>query len=407
MGLFFIMENIILFDDQHWQSLLPITYTRPISEIRIGILTINQKWQKRIHCKTSYITQDYLSAKFPISISDNNLVINSRLLPNDNIVELIQQLEMNEALLYHEVLIAARMDKKQFDNLIENKAFEELNSIELSKYEKYLHLIERPYDIFKHNGAEIAKDYKIITRGRASKQISYHNFPINPENIFIEESAEVNFSSLNASEGPIYIGKNAKVMEGSHIRGPFALCESAVIKMGTRIYKDTSVGPYCKIGGEVSNVVFQGFSNKGHDGYLGNSVIGEWCNLGADTNSSNLKNNYTEVKLWDYETNKFRKTGLTFCGLIMGDHSKTGINTMLNTGTLIGVSANVFGDGYPRNFIPSFSWGGKSGYVTYKIEKAYEVAEIVMNRRKKTLDNQDKEILQNIFNNSSTYRSWE
>ncbi len=401
------MENIILFDDDHWRSLLPLTYTRPIAQLRIGILTIAEKWEHRLGGQVSYITQDHLADKFSINISDNNLVINARLLPNDNITDLIEQLEINEALLVNDTLIAARLNKTQFDNLVEEKEIEELKGVDISKHEKYLHFIERPYDIFLQNGKEIAKDYKLLTYRKSSQQISYHNYPINPDRIFIAEGAEVTFSSLNATDGPIYIGKNAKVMEGSNIRGPFALCDNAVVKMGAKIYGGTTIGPYSKVGGELSNVMIQGYSNKGHDGYLGNAVLGEWCNLGAGTNSSNLKNNYGNIKIWDYNSNNFATTGQQFCGLIMGDHSKAGINTMFNTGTVVGVSANVYGAGFPRNFIPSYSWGGASGYKTYKMEKVFETAEKVMSRRKKSLTDSDKIILEHIFHETAIYRNWE
>lgn len=401
------MENIILFDDDQWRALLPLTYTRPIAELRVGILTIAEKWQKRIGGHISYITQDYLAEKYPINISDNNIVINARLLPNDNITDLIEQLDLNEALLFRDNLIAARLDRRQFDNLIEDKDIEELKGIDMAKYEKYLHLISKPYDIFVQNGKEIAKDYKILTYNKTSYPISYHNYPIEPDDIFISETAEVTFSSLNATDGPIYIGPGAKVMEGSHIRGPFALCENSVVKMGTKVYGGTTIGPYSKVGGEVNNVVMQGYSNKGHDGFLGNSVLGEWCNLGADTNCSNLKNNYAEVKVWDYIEEGFKKTGLQFCGLIMGDHSKAGINTMFNTGTVVGVSSNIFGSGFPRTFIPSYAWGGASGYTSHKLEKAFETMQLVMERRGKALSENDKVILEHIFHDSASYRQWE
>lgn len=401
------MENIILFDDDHWKSLLPLTYTKPIAELRVGILTIAEKWKNRIGGNISYITQDYLADKFPISISDNNLVINARLLPNDNIQDLIEQLSMNDALLFEDTLIAARLNKSQFDRLIENQDIEELDGIELGKHEKYIHLISRPYDIFIQNGKEIAKDYKLLTYNRTSYPISYHNYPIEPDNIFISESAEVTFSSLNASEGPIYIGPNCKIMEGSNIRGPFAMCEGSTVKMGAKIYGQTTLGPYSKVGGELNNVVIQGYSSKAHAGYLGNSVIGEWCNLGAGTTSSNLKNNYAEIKVWDYEKEGFSPTGLQFCGLIMGDHSKVGINTMFNTGTIVGVSANIFGAGFPRTFIPSYSWGGNKGYTTYKIEKAFETMEKVMARKNMQLSDQDRVILQHIYHYTATSRNWE
>jgi len=401
------MENIILFDDDYWQALLPITYTRPISEIRVGILTISEKWKHRVQCQVSYITQDYLAGKFPIHIHDNNLVINSRLLPNDNMEDLITQLELNEALLYDNVLIAARLNKAQFDKLIENQNLDALNGVDIAREDKYIHLISSPADIFSQNGKEIEKDYKIITYRKKSMMIPYHCHPINPDNIFIEEGASVLCSTLNATDGPIYIGRNTQVMEGCNIRGPFGMSDYSVLKMGARVYKDTTLGPYAKVGGEVSNVVFQGYCNKGHDGYLGNSYIGEWCNLGADTNCSNLKNNYSEVKLWDYASESFKKTGLQFCGVIMGDHSKTGINTMLNTGTTVGVSVNLFGSGFPRNFIPSFYWGGPGGFKTYDITKAIEVAEVVLARRKKEMSKEDRVILEYIFHNSASFRTWE
>ncbi len=401
------MENIILFDDDHWKSLLPLTYTKPIAELRVGILTISEKWKKRLAGKVSYITQDYLAEKYPIHISDNNLVINARLLPNDNIQDLIEQLELNDALLFDDTLIAARLNKAQFDRLIENQDIEELEGIDLANHEKYVHLLSRPYDVFLQNGKEIAKDYKILTYNRNSFPISYHNYPIKPDNIFISEGAEVTFSSLNATDGPIYIGPNCKVMEGSNIRGPFAMCEGSTVKMGAKIYGETTLGPYSKAGGELNNVVIQGYSSKGHAGYLGNSVIGEWCNLGAGTTSSNLKNNYADIKLWDYEKEGFSTSGLQFCGLIMGDHSKVGINTMFNTGTIVGVSSNIFGSNFPRTYIPSYSWGGAKGYTTYKIEKAFETMEKVMVRRDKELTEQDRIILQHIYHYTASMRNWE
>ena len=401
------MNNIILFDDDHWQSLLPLTYTKPIADLRIGILKISEKWSMHLNGQTSYITQDYLSDKFPIHISSDNYVINSRLLPEERLLALIHKLEMNEALLFNDTLLAARMNNLQFEQLIANKDLDELKGLELSKEIDVVPLIERPHDIFKLNGAEIIKDFKLITKKKYSRPIPAHCQTLNDKDIFIEEGAEILFSTLNATDGPIYIGKNSKIMEGCHIRGPFAICENSSLKMGARIYSNTTLGPLTKAGGEINNVVFQGFSSKSHDGYLGNSVIGEWCNLGADTNSSNLKNNYSFVKNWDYSSGSFKDTNLQFCGLIMGDHSKTGINTMFNTGTVIGVGANIFGSGYPRKFIPSFSWGGPAGYKTNQISKMLEVADIVMKRRGVTLSESDKTILEHIFHSSDQFRKWE
>ena len=254
------------------------------------------------------------------------------------------------------------------------------------------------------NGEAIKQDFELITKGRDSQIISESINIINPDQVFIEEGAKLEFVTLNASSGPIYIGKDTEIMEGSNIRGPFALCEYATVKLGAKIYGPTTIGPHCKVGGEVNNSVLFGYSNKGHDGFLGNSVLGEWCNLGADTNNSNLKNNYAEVRLWDYNTEGFAKTGLQFCGLMMGDHSKCGINTMFNTGTVVGVSANIFGSGFPRNFIPSFSWGGNGGFTTYLTKKAFEVANIVMARRDIEFTEQDAAILEHVFEEAKKYR---
>ena len=267
-------------------------------------------------------------------------------------------------------------------------------------------MIDDLWDIFSKNGAEIIKDVKLKGIKSGVDNLPDTNNIIAPENVFVEEGASVICSNINASKGPVYIARNAEIMEGCQIRGPFALCNNSTLKMGAKIYGPTTIGPYSKVGGEINNSVIFGYSNKAHDGFLGNSVIGEWCNLGADTNTSNLKNNYAEVKLWNYITERFKKTGLQFCGLIMGDHSKCGINTMFNTGTVVGVSANIFGDGFPRNFIPSFSWGGAAGFKEYNTNKAFEVAKAVMKRRGLIFDEEDKNIMQNVFNYTKKYRKY-
>lgn len=401
------MNNIILFDDENWKSFLPLTYTRPIGELRLGILTIREKWEKRLNGKVSYITQDYLSDKFPIEIANDNYVINPRWIPNAKLISLIKDLDMNDALLIDDTLVAARMNDSQFQLLIKNDELEELKGIDISKNRNDFLQILRPYDLNTFNGIEIENDFELLTEKRYSQNVNNTNVLINKSNIFVDEGATLNNASLNATDGPIYIGKGAEIMEGSYIRGPFSLCENATVKMGAKIYGETTIGPHSKVGGEISNTIIVGYSNKAHDGYLGNSYIGEWCNLGAGTNASNLKNNYTEVKVWDYNTDKFEKSGKQFCGLIMGDHSKCGIQTMFNTGTVVGVSANIFGSGYPRTFIPSFSWGGSKGYMTFSLNKSFEIAETVMARRSIELTEYDKLILEHIFHNSSQYRNWE
>lgn len=399
------MKNVILFDDDMREHLLPLTFTRPVGELRIGILTIREKWEKWLEAEVSYITQDYLCDRYPIKIADENFVISGSALPSDHLCRLINQLDPNEALLKDGELIAARLNQKQFQSLINEEEIEELEGFDLG--ETPFIRIEGPWDLFAKNDAALRADFKLLTEGRTSQPIPQSNQVINPDQIFLEEGAKVECAILNASTGPIYVGKHAEIMEGSIIRGGLALGEHSKVKLGAKIYGATTLGPYCKIGGEVSNSVLLGYSSKGHDGYLGNSVLGEWCNLGAGTCSSNLKNNYAEVRLWNYGEERFLPTGQQFCGVIMGDHSKCGINSMINTGTVIGVFANVFGDGFPRNFIPSFSWGGASGFSTYRLNKAFETAERVMQRRDKALEEQDKAILSQVFELSSKHRRWD
>lgn len=388
--------NYILFDGPSRNNLLPFTFTRPVADIRVGILTIREKWEKFLECTTTTITEDYLSNKYPMVEMDENVMINASFLPNMELVEMIENLKQNQAIFKDEDVIAFFSTETQ----------EEVNfdSYEALEFNSDVIKIEYTWDIFSKNGVAIQEDFNLITKGRDSQPLLETAHCINAKNIFIEEGAKVEIAVLNASKGPIYIGKDAEIMEGSMIRGPFALCENGTIKMGAKIYGPTTVGPHSTVGGEVKNSVIFAYSNKGHDGYLGNSVLGEWCNLGADTNNSNLKNNYTEVRLWDYNTESFAKTGLQFCGLIMGDHSKCGINTMFNTGTVVGVSANIFGSGFPRNFVPSFSWGGNKGFTTYLTKKAFEVAKIVMARKNIEFTEQDAAILEYIFNETKKYR---
>jgi len=388
--------NYILFDGPYRNNLLPFTYTRPVADIRVGILTIRQKWESYLEYTTTTVTEDYLADKFPMVEMAENIMINASFLPNAEVVALVKNLSHNQALFKDEDVIA--FFAKEGEEVTDFSAFEAID------FEGEIIKIEHTWDIFSKNGEAIEEDFRFITKNRNSEAIPATVNTINPENIFIEKGAKLNFVTLNASSGPIYIGKDAEIMEGSVIRGPLALCHNATIKLATKIYGPTTVGPFSKVGGEVNNSVLFGYSNKGHDGFLGNSVLGEWCNMGADSNNSNLKNNYAEVRLWDYETGGFARTGLQFCGLMMGDHSKCGINTMFNTGTVVGVSANIFGSGFPRNFVPSFSWGGHSGFVTFKTNKAFEVAEVVMARRKEEFTEKDKAILEHVFEETKQYR---
>ena len=388
--------NYILFDGEHRDALLPFTYTRPVADIRIGILTIREKWELSLGATTTTVTEDYLSDKYPMVEMEQNVMINASYLPSEVLVTQIKNLKENQAIYDGDTMVAFfSLEDQEID----------VNSLEVLQSEEPPLKVETTWDIFSKNGAAIQADFNLITAERTSASIPEKTVAFNPEAIFIEEGAKLPLCVLNATDGPIYIGKNSEIMEGSMVSGPFALCEGSTLKIGAKIYGPTTVGPHSKVGGEVNNSVFFGYANKAHDGFLGNSVIGEWCNLGADTNNSNLKNNYAEVRLWSYETENFAKTGLQFCGLMMGDHSKCGINTMFNTGTVVGVSANIFGSGFPRNFIPSFSWGGSKGFTTYLTSKALEVAEVVMKRRGMEFTALESAILEHVFKRSATYRT--
>jgi UDP-N-acetylglucosamine diphosphorylase/glucosamine-1-phosphate N-acetyltransferase len=383
--------NIILFDTDR-ENLYPLTFTRPISDFRVGIVSIKQKWEF-YYKSVSVKTVDYLSEKYPIHLQKNNVWIDSSILPSQDLITEINSLRNGEFLENNGDVIAVcnhDMNTVGLDAIESHSNFSKINDL---------------WDIFSLNGEEIKSDFNHLVKGNSGEELSITNTLVGNNPIYLEKGAKVECSVLNSTDGPIYIGKDAEIMEGSLVRGPFAMCNNSTLKMGAKIYGPTTLGPYCKVGGEVNNSVFFGYSSKSHDGFLGNSVIGEWCNLGADTNNSNLKNNYTEVKLWNYKTERFKKTGLQFCGLIMADHSKCGINTMFNTGTVVGVSANVFGSGFPRNIIPSFSWGGASGFTTYKTNKFFEVASVVMGRRNIEFSDTDKSILEKVFELTSKYRN--
>lgn len=388
--------NYILFDGPARNALLPFTFTRPVADILVGIMTIRQKWETRLSSTTTTLTEEYLSEKFPMVEMEENVMINASFLPNAILAEMVSNLKSNQAIFKGDEVIAFYTS--------ENQEGVDFDTYEIIEFEGDCIRIEQTYDIFSKNADAIREDFDLLTEGRKSQPIPKSVNVIAKENIFIEEGAKLEFVTLNARNGPIYIGKDTEIMEGSVIRGPFALCEGAIVKMAAKIYGATTIGPYSKIGGEVNNAVLFAYSNKGHDGFLGNSVLGEWCNIGADTNTSNLKNNYEEVKLWNYETESFEKTGLQFCGLIMGDHSKCGINTMFNTGTVIGVSSNIFGAGFPRNFVPSFSWGGAGGFTVYMTRKAFETARLVMNRRNIDFDEKEAAILQHVFDETKIWR---
>lgn len=392
--------RLICFDPHFRDHLLPLTFTRPVAQCRIGILKIADKWAKRSGEEVGYFTQDYLQPKFAMKPADEILLVNGAWCPSHEDWQAVEKLQKGESLVQNDRLLAAHVDS------IDPATFSEQEMLKQTRqttYSSEIRLIQRPWQIFKENGVEINNDLELLGLKPNPDALSKTNTLLGSD-IYISEGATVEASTFNTRLGPIYIGPDAEVMENATVRGSFALCDHSALKMGAKIYGATTIGPHAKVGGEVNNSVIFGYSNKAHDGFLGNSVIGEWCNLGADTNNSNLKNNYAEVKLWDYPSGRFMPTGLQFCGLIMGDHSKSGINTMFNTGTVVGVSANIYGGGFPRQFIPSFSWGGANKMIEYRLSTALEVAEKVMERRGIELTTNDRAILKHIFENSQERR---
>ncbi|MCZ4245774.1 GlmU family protein [Pedobacter punctiformis] len=388
--------TINLFDDSSWKSLRPLTFTRPVADLRIGILTIAEKWAKYLNADFGFVTQDYLTAKYP-SAQTADIFINGSVCPDEGLLEAITALKNGEVLIQNDLILAYKTEPSSKHSLELAKTLKPI-----AYTSKFIHIVY-PDNIFSFNGEELRKDFALLTKGRSSAKLSSTNTFLG-DNIFVEEGAEAECSIFNSKQGPIYLGKNSQVWEGSIIRGSFALCEGSSVKMGGKIYPNTTIGPFSRVGGEINNAVIWGYSSKGHEGYLGNAVLGQWCNIGADSNNSNLKNNYAEVKLWDYEQEGFRKTGLQFCGLIMADHAKCGINTMFNTGTVAGVSANVFGAGFPRNFIPDFAWGGVHGFEVYSLNKMFETAEKVYERRNLQFDDKERDILNKVFEMTSTHR---
>ena len=389
--------NIILFDGIYHKNLLPLTYTRPVCELRIGIMTIKEKWEHYIENPIQVKTQDYLSKKFGSPTEENSIGINGSILPSDDLMSSLLELKNKQILTSKGKIIAVNPLPLNSENIEE--ALSEYKMVETKA--EFLQ-IENVWDLFRLNDAAIRSDIESIKSEKTFVKPSDTN-QILGEEIYIEEGTKVECAILNTASGPIYIAKGAEVMEGSILRGPIAICENGVVKMGAKIYGATTIGPYSKVGGEVNNCMIQGYSNKGHDGFLGNAVLGEWCNLGADTNNSNLKNNYQSVDIYNYSEEKYVDTELQFCGLIMGDHSKSAINTMFNTGTVVGVSANIYGADFPSKFIPSYSWGGRKP-LEYKFEKAMDTAKRVMERRNISLTEEDLEILKTVYDLSQKFR---
>ncbi len=397
-------RNLILVEPAHRDCFKPLTWARPLSSFRIGICTIAEKWALQLHAEVSPSCPDYLAEKFPVQIGEDNIIIPAHVLPGKELCHIINQLSFGEMLVQGDQMIAVRLDRQKTSAFLKQPSMEGHAISQLDAV--YVRALSHLWELFQWNAYELEQDFELVTSGRQSGQVHESNVLLG-DRVFIEEGTRIRASVINSEMGPVYIGKYAEIMEGSMIRGPFALCEKGQLKMGTKVYGPTTIGPGCRVGGEINNSIVQGFSNKAHDGFLGNSIVGEWCNIGADSNNSNLKNNYEEVKLWNYQLGRFEATGTQFCGLIMGDHAKCGINTMFNTGTVVGYGANVFGSGYPRQFIPDFAWGGAAGYSTFQLEKFFDTAQQVLLRRDQDFGDDDQRIAQYIFKASSAYRSWE
>lgn len=386
--------NYILFDDYSRNNLLPLTFTRPVCDIRFGILTIREKWEKMMGIVTSTLTEEFLSEKFPIIKGASNILINGSVCPTPTLIEEIQSLMPNEAIIGTDSIIALHVLAEDLDKIGEGDTEGIIEKATRSEILK----ISYPWDLLSQNHQAIVNDFNLLTAGRVSEPIPDWVKVTAPENVFIEKGAQLENVILNASEGPIYIGENVQVMDGARLRGAVAVIDSAIVKMGTNIYGATTIGPHVKVGGEIENSILLAYSNKPHHGYLGHSVIGKWCNLAAGTTVANLNNTYRNVRAWNYSQERFIDTGMQFLGLIMGDHSKTGINTMFNTGSVVGVNSNIFGSGYQRNFVPSFVWGGPTGFNSYDINKALEVANYVYKRRGLDFDQSERNLLSNVYN---------
>lgn len=389
--------NLILFDDPAFRiSLLPFTFTRPVAKIRVGILTIAEKWEHRLGLKASFKTETYLEKKFPFISTNANLLVNGAICPDQQLIDTVKSLPRGYFLVKDHILIASYHPEG------------EIKPSNTVTYEHELTVIDKPWRIFKENASQIKTDFKLLTEGKTSAPITDPYTRIyNPTQIFLEEGVDIKAAVLNAESGPIYLSKNSAIQEGAVVRGSFFLGEGSMLNMGAKVRGDTTIGPFCKVGGEISNSVIFGYSNKAHDGFLGNSVLGEWCNLGADTNTSNMKNTYDVTKMWNHAQGRYENTGLQFCGMMMGDHSKSGINTMFNTATVVDVCATIFGEGYPRTYIPSFTWGGASKFETNQLEKAIETAERAMQRRNVPLSPEDREILVHIYELTKPLRTWD
>jgi len=386
--------HIVLYDYTESRiNLYPLSLTRAIADLRIGTLTIAEKWTKWLNLPVSYFTESYLQQKYPlITVDEETLVISSNICPDESLCAMISALKQGDRLYDNKRFIAARTTISDLKDLAPH-GFIQYKPI---VYTKQYTCITYPEDIFMQNGIEIKKDFDLLRKGRNSAKLS-ETVTVLGDDIFVEEGAVATCCTINTLQGPVYLGKDSEIWEGALIRGPFSLGEQSQVKMGTKIYSNVTVGPGSRVGGELNTCVIWGNSSKGHEGYLGSAVMGEWCNWGADTNNSNLKNNYRDVKLYHYGLDQYRDTGLLYCGLIMADHAKSAINTAFNTGTVVGVAANVFGGLVPPAFVPDFSWGVGKDADVYALDKMFKTAELVFARRNRKFDLAEQQILKEVY----------
>ena len=403
IGAFFlVMKNIILFDDDSWMQLLPLTFARPAGELILGICSIKDKWIELLGGQVSYITQDHLALSYPLIIEEDNFLINGSVIPSHSLASLIDQLAVNEALMDENTLIAARFPKHQFDLLMENKSIEELKGFQLK--ETPYHKLNFPWDIITHQATIIDLDIKLFAQEDQKIKASNSIQIVGPHPLYCADGCKLSNAIINTEKGPVYFGKNTLIMEGTLIRGPFALGNNGVVKMGAKIYGPASTGPGCVLGGEIKMSQFMDHSNKGHDGYLGNSVVGSFCNLGAGTSVSNLKNNLSTISSWNYTNKEYEDTGNNYLGAIIGDHVRTGINVQLNTGTTVGFSCNLYGSGFFPKYVPSFSWGSPSHLEPFILNQALEVAARAAQMKKTTFNPGDQEIFKEVFTFTKKFR---
>ncbi len=377
--------QLCFFEDHIYSNFHPLTLSRPVDDLRLGIHTIAEKWFCALDSEAWWrLCRPELQAVFSHINPDENAPgcwINSRYLPSAKLVDEIKNLNEDTCIKSGNTVVAARVDMATAQKWIQNGQpdFSSLLVLEGGSFS----CITRLWDLFLMNADEIIADLERSEKPAPGQgTISPHAILENKEQIYIGKGVTIEPGAiLIAEDGPIYLGKGASVKAGAIIRGSAAVCEDATVKMGAKIYPGTTIGPVCKVGGEVNNSIFHSYSNKGHDGFLGNSLIGQWCNIGANTNTSNLKNNYSTIRITDWESREEIETGQQFLGTVMGDHTKTAINTQLNTGTVCGVSCNIFSSNFPPKFIPSFSWVGSNVIQSYKIDKALEAMEAMMVRR--------------------------